>query len=276
MQKINNGYLNPTENAENMISFKHCGIKPNLPLEKCGPMVREMYLLHYVIEGKGTYTVGNTSFPLRAGDVFAIFPDDVVSYIADREDPWYFCWIGFVGKQAEAIYERIGINREKPVLHLANSLFLDGVLNCLSYIDGNKERHLSALRLDAFVLEILSAFDTREVNKQRAYVNNARSYMEFNCHERITPKDAAEYVGLEYSYFYKLFKAETGFSPNVYLTNLRMEKAKKLLQANVEIKNIPGLIGLGDVYYFSKLFKRYTGKTPGEYRKKDITSSLRI
>ena len=48
------------------------------------------------------------------------------------------------------------------------------------------------------------------------------------------------------------------------------------LQANVEIKNIPGLIGLGDVYYFSKLFKRYTGKTPGEYRKMDIASSLRI
>ena len=74
-------------------------------------------------------------------------------------------------------------------------------------------------------------------------------------------------LGLEYSYFFRLFKKALGISPGEYLMNLRIEKAKVLLNNHIKIKDIPSLIGVSDVYYFTKLFKKCTGMTPSAYMK---------
>ncbi len=267
MQKANEGYLMPAVDNNNILNFVHCGIKPNKPGELCGPMARHIYLLHYIIEGKGVYKVNNKTYNLKAGDVFAIFPDDVVSYEADKDEPWYFCWIGFNGTKADEFYKKIGIDSKNPVVHINNSIFADGVFNCMSYINENKHTGMSELRLSAFVMEVLSAFEVKNANKKKSHIDKAITYMELNYDSKITPFDVAKFVNLEYSYFYKLFKAEIGIKPVDYLAKLRIKKARKLLKSDIEIKNIPSLVGISDVYYFSKLFKKHTGITPAEYKK---------
>ena len=84
--------------------------------------------------------------------------------------------------------------------------------------------------------------------------------------------DVTAYVsslGYNQDYFRRLFKKHTSLSPNVYLNNLRMEKAKELLFINpfFNISELSKLCGYKDSLYFSSCFKQYTGLSPTKYKK---------
>lgn len=73
------------------------------------------------------------------------------------------------------------------------------------------------------------------------------------------------------SYISRLFKRQKGVSPNEYVTKYRIEKAKKLIEENndLRIKDIADAVGFKESYYFSKTFKRETGIWPTEYSAQD-------
>jgi len=255
---------------ENDLCMMHCGVKQNDSGELCGPMIRGVYLLHYIIEGKGRYFVNEKEYELGSGDVFAIYPDDLVAYQADEAEPWLFCWMEIGGKNAEFCYERIGFEYEHPIAHLQNNIFENGVNNCLDYIESN-ENNLSQLRLTGFAYEVLSAFEQPEAysnqKKEDLYISKSVQYIEHNIHKKIFVSDVAKYIGLEHSYFYRIFKRKMGISPEKYLIQQRIEKSKKYIQAGVAYKNIPPLVGINDIYYFFRTFKSVTGMSPSEYKK---------
>ena len=266
---MNRGYLNIRDDESEMC-MHHCGIKQNKSGEQCGPMIRGMYLIHYVIQGKGSFWVNNKEYKLFTGDVFFIYPDDLVSYRADEKEPWLFCWMGFVGKNVGSNYKKIGISYENPVIHLNNRLFEQGVSNCLDYIENNKN-NLSQLRLTGFTYEVLSAFEAiEESGKNKSedlYIKKGLQYIDNNIHKKILVSDVVEYVGLEHSYFYRIFKKNLGISPEQYLIEKRIEISKKYIRAGVAFKDIPALVGISDIYYFYKIFKKIAGITPSEYKK---------
>ena len=72
---------------------------------------------------------------------------------------------------------------------------------------------------------------------------------------------------LERSYFHRIFKQETGLSPEEYLIKFRIRRAKELIQKGIDFKDIAQSVGIGDVYYFSQVFKKHESMTPSEYRK---------
>ncbi|WP_155983945.1 helix-turn-helix transcriptional regulator, partial [Paenibacillus sp. 1-18] len=65
----------------------------------------------------------------------------------------------------------------------------------------------------------------------------------------------------------RIFKKHTGQTLTAYLTMLRMDKARMLLQqTDIPIQEIADYVGVGSRQYFHMLFKKHTGKTPVEYR----------
>ena len=84
---------------------------------------------------------------------------------------------------------------------------------------------------------------------------------------QITLDETAEHVHLHPSYFSTLFKQSTGSSFKEYLNMVRIEESKRLL-ANTDFSIIDIAIAAGfeDQSYFSKVFKKYTGITPKQYR----------
>ncbi len=81
-------------------------------------------------------------------------------------------------------------------------------------------------------------------------------------------KTHANALGVNPSYLSTLFKKETGMTLTEYVNKERIEKAKHLLlSTNMQIQNIAQSCGILDVNYFTKIFKKYTGKTPNEFRK---------
>lgn len=79
----------------------------------------------------------------------------------------------------------------------------------------------------------------------------------------------AEMLNVNSSYLSSLFKKETGLTLTQYINKGRIEKAKHLLNTtNMQIQSIAQTCGILDVNYFTKIFKKYTGKTPNEFRNK--------
>ncbi|WFA08097.1 response regulator [Tissierella sp. Yu-01] len=120
----------------------------------------------------------------------------------------------------------------------------------------------------AYINTSLILLDEDMANKNLGQITQAKEYIEANYMNSITLEDVGAYIGFNPSYFSSLFKKETGFSFVEYLSKIRMEKAKELLvESDLRIQDICLMVGYNDVKYFSKLFIKYTGLKPKEYRK---------
>ncbi|WP_099466720.1 response regulator [Konateibacter massiliensis] len=85
--------------------------------------------------------------------------------------------------------------------------------------------------------------------------------------ESLSIKDISEHVFLSSSYVCTIFKTETGKTLNQYLTEYRIEKAKKLLMdSRYKITDISAKVGYSDGNYFGKTFKKLAGLSPSEFR----------
>ncbi|WP_432666533.1 PocR ligand-binding domain-containing protein [Wukongibacter baidiensis] len=93
-------------------------------------------------------------------------------------------------------------------------------------------------------------------------------YIRNNYMKKITLEEVAKYVHLSPTYFSKIFKAEMKTNFKDYLNKIRIDKSKSLLlDKSISITDISQLVGFTDQSYYSKVFKKVSGVTPGKYRK---------
>ncbi len=101
-------------------------------------------------------------------------------------------------------------------------------------------------------------------------IREAIGFISRNFTKPIRMEDTAREVNLQSSYFSSKFKLQTGYSFVEYLTNMRVENAKKLLSGSgMKINQVSACSGFEDTRYFSRVFKKHTGMTPTEYRKRN-------
>ena len=99
------------------------------------------------------------------------------------------------------------------------------------------------------------------------YTKKARKYITEHYNENINLDDICGFAGISKNYFCHLFKSETGLSIWDYLTEYRISRARELLTGS-DMKNyeIAYSIGYENPSYFSKIFRKMTGKSPSDYR----------
>jgi AraC-like DNA-binding protein/ligand-binding sensor protein len=98
-------------------------------------------------------------------------------------------------------------------------------------------------------------------------LRKAERYIFENYNRKISLKEIAEASGLSAPYFSTIFKEEMGENLSSYLNRLRVEKACRLLtESTMTLNQIAGSCGFEDQSWFSKIFKSYTGVSPGKYR----------
>ncbi|MEH7118806.1 response regulator [Neobacillus vireti] len=97
-------------------------------------------------------------------------------------------------------------------------------------------------------------------------VEKACKYMKENYFQDLTLQEVSEYVGMNSTYFSLLFKDEMEQSYIKYLTQIRMEQAKKLLQEGHKVGEVSEKVGYHSYRHFSELFKKHVGVNPGKYR----------
>lgn len=98
-------------------------------------------------------------------------------------------------------------------------------------------------------------------------LRKAIDYIQEHYKEQITLNDVAEHVYVSTSYLSRMFKKELGKNFVDFLNGLRIEKAKELLMdPQYKTYEVAEIVGIADAHYFSRLFKKYEGLSPTEYR----------
>ena len=101
-------------------------------------------------------------------------------------------------------------------------------------------------------------------------MRKAELYIRENLGRKMSLSEIAKVAGLSAPYFSSVFKNEMGENLSKYINRLRVEKAGKLLrETNLTLGEISGECCFEDQSWFSKIFKAYTGITPGKYRNQE-------
>lgn len=129
---------------------------------------------------------------------------------------------------------------------------------------------LSLTRLNAqMVLDF-----TKRVEAEKAGIHNSRLVRKARDHilshisDTVTTEQLAKELGMNRTYLCKLFAEETGLTINQYVTKVKMEEAKRLMDITPKsIADIAAYLGYSSQSYFQRVFKQQYGLTPGQYRK---------
>lgn len=110
--------------------------------------------------------------------------------------------------------------------------------------------------------------DVKSQDRYSRLADDVEQYLIANYNKELSSKVLAREFGFVPSYISRIFKRQKGLSPNEYITKYRIETAKTIISENPEmqIKEVAGMVGFKDAYYFSKTFKRETGIWPTEHR----------
>lgn len=94
------------------------------------------------------------------------------------------------------------------------------------------------------------------------------AYIEEHCSENITVERLARQLHYNPNYFIRFFKAEMNMTPMQYIAKVRVEKVKRLLAStDSTLAEIGSKVGM-EVHYLSRVFKRFSSMSPGEFRTK--------
>ena len=269
---------------ESKFAFKDT-LKENLALavyntgyERCtgghkwGPALRDHYLVHYVRSGKGTYTVGDTTYSLQAGDLFLVYPSVPVSYTADRDDPWEYYWVGFNGTEARRMLQATGFTKKVPVVHPSDAGRLPELLLNIYRSSGSTPAADADMAgyLYLFLGELMRRTgQTEPYTDVQDYLTQAIRYIQYNYAGNIQVNYIASYVGISRSQLYRAFMEKFELSPHAFLKRDRINEACTLLhRSGLTVSEVANSVGFPDPLYFSRVFKEVKGITPSAYQQK--------
>lgn len=148
------------------------------------------------------------------------------------------------------------INKSTPCIVLDNTssiLFYDNMMQVKAEIIAFVEDHMD---------------DGEQVGSVKDVIWKAKKYVDKHYDEDMSIKELAYRVGINSNYLSTLFKKETGKTFTKYLTDLRIDNAKRLLaDTSANVAQISRSVGYQDPGYFYRVFKKETGQTPLNYRK---------
>ncbi|SEJ93682.1 AraC-type DNA-binding protein [Propionispira arboris] len=117
-------------------------------------------------------------------------------------------------------------------------------------------------------VEILPKNLDTDNEKSRLLIQEAIKFIDLHYTKNLTIPAIAENYGLGCKQFTYLFRKFKGISPNQYIISLRIQRAQELLYRHqYSIAEVSHCVGYTDPYYFSRLFKKRTGQTPGACKK---------
>lgn len=237
-----------------------------------GMEVRDFYILHFVISGRGIYSLNNKRFPVKAGECFLIYPNMQINYWADADDPWEYCWAGFDGADARILMDTAGFSPDKPVIRPGAPEKIQQMIMEIYQCRGQQIYQLISMtaRLYSLLAHLIEdAARNSSVQQSRiglSHVQQACDFIANNYSRHITVEDIASHANMSRSQLYRVFIKHLSVSPLQYLREFRLREACNIMQRNPEsIKNIAYTVGFENPLYFSTLFKRLTGETPSEY-----------
>lgn len=230
------------------------------------------YQIIYLYKGCGTYVLDGSPEEFPAGSMILYHPGQpqIYSYLG-KDKPEVF-WIHFTGYECGKLLEHY----QMETGFIGESLYLKTLFQEIILELQLKKPYYEDIIISSFyrLLALICRIRGQEEKDQTEYsfmldrlvVQLNQRYM-----EAWTVARMADYCHLSEDYFAHSFKKNMGMAPMRYLEELRIEKAKELLEGEgMNISTIGTLVGYEDSLYFSRVFKKLTGLSPRLYRKSQM------
>ena len=247
--------------------------------------------LFYVMSGKGGIEIGGVKYPLSAGSL--VLFQSGTEYRWDVGD-MKLCIVNFdytfvaesITKSSSPIaskdfnnsgfapiYEFLDINC------LNNHIVLNGAFSVGEKIkeltiensikDAFSKEYTSSLLKNIIlnIARIASETTNTKTKNDAALAKGVIEYIQNHLTENINNEDIANYMNFNISYLNRVFKKYTKMTIHAFLLERRLELAmEKLKTETISVSEIALSSGFTDIPHFTKIFKKYVGKTPSEYR----------
>lgn len=235
-----------------------------------GPGVRNHFLLHHVVRGRGVYICRDQRYELSAGDTFLIYPDTTIHYFADAADPWEYVWAGFGGLDAESCVERTDFTPDEPVFYGRDSAQIAQLVQAVysAYGTSSWEELEMTARLYSLLAFLVRTAQRRQSQSRESLdcAQLAAEYIINHYEEPITVEGLAAYASVSHSSLYRRFVKRFQISPKRFLLEYRIERACALLaDTGCSVQEVSTSVGFEDPFYFSRAFKDVKGISPRQY-----------
>lgn len=225
------------------------------------------YAASYVLEGKAWIRrpAAGVRFEVEPGTLFFFSHENNRQFVVEAEEGFYEasvcfdgwtgqffeeteCWVGdlthtHVGLQPELVQAYLDVFRVLPDTNIAAR---EAMHRCCGFL--------------STMLDYVKGGDGR-----LAFAERARILLSNNCTPQYTVQHACREMGMSYDTFRKKFTRKVGMSPMAYQLQVRMDRARLLLNS-LSVKETAAQLGYSDQYLFSRQFKKAMGVSPGRYR----------
>ncbi len=232
----------------------------------------DFYRFCYAVKGEAWLDIQNQRHIVQPGTLYFLPAGTMQTFGTGGNEPFCRYWCHFRLELGDIQF--INSLRLPPFVYVKEEQLLQQL-----FIKMNAHQHSTSitreLRLKAALLEMLAFYlDESDLQRESLYDsgfgvkwNEVLAHIEANLHENIQIEELAKYAFLHPNYFITSFKSIVGCSPIQYVTNRRIELAKKLLrETELPVTTVAKQVGMQN-HYLSRLFKRYTGITPVQFRR---------
>lgn len=237
-----------------------CGVTPLfVGEEKCksshsfGPYIREYYIIHVCLSGKGVLHDRFGTHKISAGELFIIRPGETTVYTADKVDPWHYAWLAFDGINSE----KFNTDRSVYTCPIEISRRLPELI---------KKDERSPYAYTALIYELIYNLFSKKADTDR--LSEIKAFIDYNYMQDINVEGITRRFGFERSYLYRIFKGKFGVGVKEYILEVRTERAKQFLRDGHTVSDTAYLVGYRDEFNFSRAFKERVGISPTEYKKR--------
>jgi AraC family transcriptional regulator of arabinose operon len=237
------------------------------------------YILIYCVEGEGFVTFNGNRYSIRPNSFYIIEQNQPHTYYSNNNDPWSIYWVHFTGSYSASIYKKFWS------LSSGNPVFIPFSENKVSEFEYILELFKHGYTDQVFeyssmlMHKLLGSFiyySLRSTNGKGAandsMVKNIIEFLNENMHKSLTVQDIAHEFHKSPSTLFSLFKNKTGYSIMHFYSLIKVQKASEMMNfTNLSIKEISYKLDFQDPLYFSRVFKKFMGMPPSQYRK-DVSS----
>jgi len=226
-----------------------------------------VYILHYVTAGCGTFC--GEKFDNTCG--YLVCPGELEIVETDKENPYEAYWIMFQGPESAEFLKKCGFSLHNGVFSFAQTKACGDILREALFDINPQNEWVETSQMQAAFYRVMALHlaDFKRQDIGDTVAQKVKEYIQKNYYYDISVEKMAKSFHLSRNYLYMLFKKEYECSPQSYLLNLRIEKAKELLmyERNLTVSEVALVVGFRDPLYFSRVFHKKVGVPPREYIK---------
>lgn len=232
----------------------------------------DYYVIGFVEDGERVLSCKNREYDIKKGDVLLFNPGDSHACVQSDDGTLDYRGINITKEVMLDLAEEVTGRRDLP--GFSQNVIFDEEITCYLrplhelVMKGSCEfgKEESLLLLISLLIQKYGQPFESCIPECRDEIEKACAFMEQHYAERIYLAEIARCAGLSKSALLRAFTRSKGVTPYSYLENIRIGKAKKLLEQGVPPVEVALRTGFSDQSHFTNYWSRFIGLSPGAYR----------